>query len=55
MLDQLYLDAVVVDLGEPRPNQETALEHFSRLVATPPSQTNLVVEGVKLAEDRIPR
>jgi cellulose synthase/poly-beta-1,6-N-acetylglucosamine synthase-like glycosyltransferase len=53
-LDQLYSDAVVVDLGEPRPNQETALEHFSRLVATPPSQTNLVIEGVKLAEDRIP-
>jgi cellulose synthase/poly-beta-1,6-N-acetylglucosamine synthase-like glycosyltransferase len=33
---------------------ETALEHFSSIVATPPEATDLVVENVKLAEDRIP-
>lgn len=54
MLTKFLLSEPNQRLGEPRPNQETALEHFSSLVATPPSQTNLVVEGVKLAEDRIP-
>ena len=34
--------------------RETALEHFSRIVATPPEKTDLVLENVKLAEDRIP-
>lgn len=37
-----------------RPAQETALQHFSLLVGTPPKETNLVIENVKLAEDRIP-
>ncbi len=33
---------------------ETALEHFSSIVATPPEETDIVIENVKLAEDRIP-
>ncbi|AYV77169.1 MAG: glycosyltransferase [Barrevirus sp.] len=33
---------------------ESVLEHFSSLVATPPDETDLVIENVKLAEDRIP-
>lgn len=37
-----------------RPIQQSAWEHFSLVVATPPTQTNLVVENLKLAEDRIP-
>jgi cellulose synthase/poly-beta-1,6-N-acetylglucosamine synthase-like glycosyltransferase len=34
--------------------KETALEHFGSIVATPPEDTDLVIENVKLAEDRIP-
>lgn len=37
-----------------RPQSESALHHFSQLIATPPDETNLVIENVKLAEDRIP-
>ena len=33
---------------------ESALEHFSSIVATKPEDTDLVIENVKLAEDRIP-
>lgn len=40
-------------LGQER-CKETALEHFDSIVATPPDQTDIVIENVKLAEDRIP-
>ncbi|ARF09660.1 glycosyltransferase [Indivirus ILV1] len=33
---------------------ESALEHYSHIVATPPEETDLIRENVKLAEDRIP-
>lgn len=37
-----------------RPITQSAWEHFSSIVATPPQQTSLVIENLKLAEDRIP-
>ena len=37
-----------------RPVQESVLQHFENLVATPSQQTSLTIENVKLAEDRIP-
>lgn len=46
--------AVSVDLIGSRPIQENSLEHFSTIISTPPQETNLVIENLKLAEDRIP-
>jgi cellulose synthase/poly-beta-1,6-N-acetylglucosamine synthase-like glycosyltransferase len=44
----------VINLETYRPIQQSAWEHFSLVVATPPTQTNLTIENLKLAEDRIP-
>ncbi len=52
--DSISEDVFSIPMGGYDRHVETAMEHFSSIVATPPEATNLVVENVKLAEDRIP-
>jgi len=54
--DSYDVDAnyVNIPLSEAVPTRETVLEHFDKLVGTGPGETNMTIENVKLAEDRIP-
>ncbi len=52
--DSVSEDVFSIPMGGYDRHVETAMEHFSSIVATPPEATDLVIENVKLAEDRIP-
>ncbi len=60
-VEDVEYEGLSIQIGSPsdeglqvRPQKECALEHFTQLITTPPRDTNLVIENVKLAEDRIP-
>jgi len=56
-LEEIVIDTpeyVSINLVGQERSKESALHHYSSLVATPPEETDLVRENVKIAEDRIP-
>lgn len=52
--DDIEANYSSVTLVKAVPTQETALNHFDKIVEIDPSETSLPIENVKLAEDRIP-
>lgn len=56
-LEEVVIDTpeyVSINLAGQERNIESALQHYSALVDTPPEETDLVIENMKIAEDRLP-
>ena len=53
-IENTWTSMELAEIVEIKRKKETGLEHFKTLVETGPGETNLVIENVKLAEDRIP-